>query len=154
MTNRTSGSGERPIAPIGEGLETAIWQLVIALILKATITVFTFGIKVRVCCMPVVTSMFCVTCTAAIIITNRRHRSTWSLGLNTCVTLLFYCHIGCILFLIFNIKLLIEGVQIKGAARIGHRTDFLRGAIDGFPGVRNRSPNPEEAPPNFAAFIP
>jgi len=35
-------------APIGEGLQTALWQLVIALVFKCVITVFTFGVKVRV----------------------------------------------------------------------------------------------------------
>ncbi|XP_076807131.1 H(+)/Cl(-) exchange transporter 4-like isoform X1 [Clavelina lepadiformis] len=33
------------LAPVGEGLRTAIWQLAVALIFKAVITVFTFGVK-------------------------------------------------------------------------------------------------------------
>ena len=33
-------------APIGSGIETALWQLSLALVFKMLITVFTFGIKV------------------------------------------------------------------------------------------------------------
>ena len=38
---------ELPLAGIGDGLKTAIWQLAVALIFKCIITVFTFGLKVR-----------------------------------------------------------------------------------------------------------
>lgn len=46
LTDITLGNGERPSAPMGDGLKTAVWQLVIALIFKSVITIFTFGIKV------------------------------------------------------------------------------------------------------------
>ena len=45
-------STERPSAPLGDGLKTAVWQLVIALIFKSVITIFTFGIKVSEVCHP------------------------------------------------------------------------------------------------------
>nr|XP_002127837.1 H(+)/Cl(-) exchange transporter 4-like [Ciona intestinalis] len=35
-----------PVAPIGSGLRTALWQLALALLFKGVITVFTFGLKV------------------------------------------------------------------------------------------------------------
>ena len=36
-----------PGAEAGEGVRKAIWQLILAMIFKIIITVFTFGIKVR-----------------------------------------------------------------------------------------------------------
>nr|CAB3231573.1 H(+)/Cl(-) exchange transporter 4-like [Phallusia mammillata] len=41
-----SSERDLPNGDIGAGLQTAVWQLVIALILKSVITVFTFGLKV------------------------------------------------------------------------------------------------------------
>jgi len=38
-----------PGAKAGDGVIKAVWQLTLAMIFKAIITVFTFGIKVRNC---------------------------------------------------------------------------------------------------------
>ena len=39
-----------PGAEAGDGVKRAVWQLVLAVIFKAIITIFTFGIKVRDIC--------------------------------------------------------------------------------------------------------
>ena len=36
-----------PGADAGDGVKRAVWQLILAMIFKAIITIFTFGIKVR-----------------------------------------------------------------------------------------------------------
>ena len=37
-----------PSAEAGDGVKKAVWQLILAMIFKAVITVFTFGIKVNI----------------------------------------------------------------------------------------------------------
>uniref|UniRef100_A0AAY4CK08 Chloride channel protein n=1 Tax=Denticeps clupeoides TaxID=299321 RepID=A0AAY4CK08_9TELE len=44
--NGSESGNELPDRPAGSGLYTALWQLVLALIFKVVITIFTFGIKV------------------------------------------------------------------------------------------------------------
>ena len=46
--NLTDVTTEFESAPLGPGVKNALWQLSLALIFKATITIFTFGIKVSI----------------------------------------------------------------------------------------------------------
>jgi len=55
MTNGTTLT----TAPIGDGLQTAIWQLGVAFIFKCIITIFTFGLKVINCCYETLEVLFC-----------------------------------------------------------------------------------------------